>query len=250
MKKILQYIVAVALMLTTTACEWGGGDYKAERTLGLRLWQIASHDLERVNEIFDFVAQYNHMLNIEDETQRENYRDTYFSNALITEYGNIHSLTYVTSYNTKYCVDVEMYNDRWHITRSGGKGYDLTVTPLASGRYMARFDKIYNSESMGEGEFIVEATTTTMSDTPIISYTGTLTMVDPEENPRKPLTITTKITEEITYSSPEIFTSGMLTITAYDAVYDSTDVAKVTILKNNSNRVVIECFDDVYGYDL
>ena len=236
------------LMFTTASCEWSDGEDASPKSIGYELWSIARTDLEHVNSIFDFVACYNHLINIEDEAMRESYIYTYFHNAIISETGNVHTLTYNTSYHTNYTVTIEMYDTHWHITRSGGYGYDLTVTPNGNGRYTARFDKLYNNESTGEAEFLVDVTDTNY--THIISYTGRMKMIDPEASVRKPLTVTTEITNSITYSNPWSFTSGTLTVTAYDALYGTTDTAKITILEEHINRVVIECYGEVIGYDV
>ena len=39
-----------------------------------------------------------------------------------------------------------------------------------------------------------------------------------------------------------------MTITAYDALYDTTDKAKVTILHKEYNKIIIECLGNVSGY--
>lgn len=234
--------------LATASCEWSGsGDSRDPDNLGLTLWDIAKGDLMRVNEIFDFIAHYNHLLTIEDEQERTNYQHTHFYGMIITVNGNVHMITRNTAYDTKYYTIIEMNADNWRVRRSGGNSYDLTIRAEGEDRYTVEFNELYINESKGTGR--LDIALTYEDGEPNVRYSGELVMVDPEESRAKPLTVTTRITSPIEYSTPWHFIDGVLTIEAYDALYDNTDKAKVTILNNGySDQVIIECLGSIIGY--
>ena len=248
MKRLLQYAIAVVITLSTTSCEWESGDDPSGKALGYKLWSIAHTDLTRINEIFDFVAYYNMLQTIEDEQARKDFIHTHFNGAYINVEGNAHMISYNTGFDTNYYTIIEMNSDHWRIRRSGGYGFDMTITPTQNDNYSVALNDIYNHESRGYGSFI--GTLYYIDDIPIISYTGKLTMVDGEKSVSKPLTITTEITETLSYTYPNLFTRGTMTITAHDAFYNTTDKAKVTILHKDRGQIVIECYGNVSGYNI
>jgi hypothetical protein len=233
-------------MLSTVSCEWESGDTPSGKKLGYQLWSIAHEDLTRVNEIFDFVAYYNMLQTIDDEQQRKEFINRYFNGAYINIEGNVHMIVHNTSYGSNYYTIIEMCSDHWRIRRSGGYGYDMTITPTTDDTYRVELSDFYNLESKGYGSFI--GTLYYVDNIPVIGYTGTLTMVDGEESISKPLTITTEITDTLSYTYPYAFSRGTMTITAHDAIYNTTDKAKVSILHNTNNQIVIECYGNVTGY--
>lgn len=238
--------MAVAIMLSASACEWKAGDEPNGKAMGYRLWSIAHADLTRINEIFDFVAYYNMLQTIEDDEQRKEFISRHFNGAYINVEGNVHMIAYNTNYDTNYYTIIEMNSDHWRVRRSGGYGYDVTITATPDDKYSVELNDFYNFESKGYGTFT--GTLYYIDDIPVISYTGKLTMVDGQESISKPLTITTEITEPLSYTYPNTLTRGTMTITAHDALYNTTDKAKVTVLHNANGEIVIECYGNVTGY--
>ena len=102
MKRLLQYTMAVAIMLSASACEWKAGDEPNGKDMGYRLWSIAHADLTRINEIFDFVAYYNMLQTIEDGEQRNEFISRHFNGAYMNVEGNAHMIAYNTNYDTNY----------------------------------------------------------------------------------------------------------------------------------------------------
>ncbi len=241
-RHIITLLCAMAGLLSTS-CEYYGGDYYAPERLGKAIWDTTYQDLKRVNEIFDYVARYNYLCSIEDETEREAYRIANFSNATISVEQNIHTIIHTTNYGTYYVVKFVEGKKSWHITRSGGNGYDLTITPQSDGSYSAHFNYFYRNELIGEGDFDVSVE---HIDYPIISYTGTLTMTDYSASKGKPLTITTEVTEALVYEGYNGITDGHMNITAYDALYDTTD--KITAHITKDKKVIIDYLDTSTGY--
>lgn len=231
--------------LFTTSCEYYGGEYYSPERMGKEVWDMTYRDLMRVNEILDYVARYHYLCSIEDETEREAYHIANFSNATINVEQNIHSIVHTTSYGTSYIVKIVEGKSSWHITRSGGNGYDLTITHESDDSYAAYFNYLYRNELIGQGEFDI---TVEHGESPIISYTGTLTMTDYSASKEKPLTITTEITEALVYEDYYGITDGHMYITIYDALYDSTDKVEATILKDR--KVIIEHLGEAVGYPL
>ena len=235
------------IALCSTSCVWDSGGEPNPKRLGFQLWSISRNDLTRVNEIFDYIARYNQLLTIEDETTRELFINSYFYGAAISVNGNIHTIKRDTAYGSTYTVVIKMFEDRWEVMRTGGYGYELTIRPkTANALYSVDMKHIYNNSSDGHGTFDVEVDY--IDNNPSISYTGTLVMVDDAESATKPLTVTTEVTSPLSYSYANQFIKGEMTITAYDAMYDTTDKAKVTILHNEYNKIIIECLGNVAGY--
>lgn len=248
MKRFLKYAVIAMVALATASCEWSGsGDSRDPQNLGLALWDISKQDLTRVNEIFDFIAHYNHLLTIDDEQERKDYLHTHFYDMIITVNGNVHMITRNTAYDTKYYTIIEMNADNWRVRRSGGNSYDLTIRAEGADRYTVEFNELYINESKGYGNLDVSLAYD--EGKPTIKYSGELVMIDPEESSAKPLTVTTRITKPIAYLSHSHFVEGELTVKAYDALYDNTDEAKITILNNEfNNQIIIECLGSITGY--
>lgn len=235
------------IALCSTSCVWDSGGEPNPKRLGYLLWSISRNDLTRVNEIFDYIARYNQLLTIEDEATRKLFIDCYFNGDAISVNGNIHTIKRNTAYGSAYTVVIKMFEDRWEVMRTGGYGYELTIRPkIANAMYSVEMTHIYNNSSDGHGTFDVEVNY--INNNPSISYTGVLVMVDDAESATKPLTVTTEITSPLSYYPAGIFTKGEMTITAYDAMYDTTDKAKVTILHNEYNKIIIECLGNVTGY--
>lgn len=232
-------------VLFITSCEYYGGEYYAPERFGKAIWDTTYQDLKRVNEIFDYIARYNQLCSIEDETEREAYRIANFANATISVEQNIHTIVHTTSYGTEYIVKIVEGKTSWHITRSGGNGYDLTLTPNADDSYTAHFNYLYRNELIGQGDFKAEVV---YADEPTISYTGTLTMTDYSASKDKPLTITTEITEALVFSQGAGISDGRMNITVYDALYGTTD--KITAHITKDKKVIIDCLDTSTGYQL
>ena len=233
--------------LCATSCVWDEGEVASGRKLGAQLWSISKNDLIRVNEIFDYIARYNQSLSIEDEASRQLFIARYIKCESISVNGNTHTINHTTLYDSSYTVTIKMFDDRWEVTRTGGYGYELTIRPKSTNTvYSVEMAHIYNNSSKGHGTFDIEIEY--IDSNPRISYSGELVMVDDAESATRPLTVTTEVTSPLSYSYANQFTKGEMTITAYDAMYDTTDKAKVTILHNEHNKIIIECMGDVTGY--
>lgn len=247
MIRYIKYMVIMAVV-ALAACEYEPADERYPERVGQVLWNITKADLGRVNDILDFVARYNYMLSIEDAELRDAYIARNFSDAEIRVVGNRHQLLYHTNYGTTYSVLIEMEAEAWRVTRSGGQGYALTITPATNGDYDVIFDELYIAESSGRGSLnaYVEYGD---GGAPELSYTGELVMVDAEEGEDTPLTITTNIETAIHYTRAMGMTEGRMRITAHDELYGTTDEALVTIMKYE-RTVVIESMGMVvrYGY--
>lgn len=241
---IITLLCAVAGLLITS-CEYYGGEYYAPERMGKAIWDTTYQDLKRVNEILDYVARYNYLCSIEDETEREAYRIANFSNATINVEQNIHSIVHTTSYGTSYIVKIVEGENSWHISRSGGNGYDLTITRESDGNYAVYLNYFYRNELIGQGDFKAEVV---YADEPTISYTGTLDMTDYSASKDKPLTITTRITEALVFSRGAGITDGRMNITVYDALYGTTD--KITAHITKDKKVIIDCLGTSTGYQL
>lgn len=231
--------------LFSASCEYYGGEYYAPERFGKAIWDTTYQDLKRVNEIFDYIARYNQLCSIEDETEREAYRIANFANATISVEQNIHTIVHTTSYGTEYIVKIVEGKTSWHITRSGGNGYDLTITRESDGNYAVYLNYFYRNELIGQGDFKAEVV---YADEPTISYTGTLDMTDYSASKDKPLTITTRITEALVFSQGAGISDGRMNITVYDALYDTTD--KITAHITKDKKVIIDCLDTSTGYQL
>ena len=66
MKRLLQYAVILAVMLSSQACQYEDGDIPQPEKLGKRVWDVAYPDIRRLNEVLDIVASYNYYLTIDD----------------------------------------------------------------------------------------------------------------------------------------------------------------------------------------
>ena len=246
MKRLYTYIMVIVSLLGSVSCQYKEGDTPSGKAMGYYLWTISRTDISRINEIFDYIAYYNHLLTIEDEEERNRYIHLHFGDVSINANGNIHEIHRETSYATLYTTTFEMHSDHWRVKRSGGYGYDLTITPTESGSYRVELNEFYNNESSGIGSFLVNLEY--KGNMPVVAYTGELKMTDPEECVTKPLRITSRIVNQLTYTTPSTFTSGVIHITAHDELYDTIDEAKVTILHDQFNNLIIECIGNVSGY--
>jgi hypothetical protein len=145
-----------------------------------------------------------------------------------------------------------MYDDRWEVKRTGGNGFDLTISEATDAdTYTVHFNAIYNIESAGDGDFKVKVRYDNVG-TPMIEFKGTLVMVDSEASATHPLTITTQIYDWMKFDN--IFnaympTSGRMKITAEDMLYGTTDEITASIVHDNGRfGVSIRCLNDVSGY--
>lgn len=252
MRRVLFATLVVALV-ATTACQYNSGTSRRPEMLGKTIWDIAYPDLERVNEILDFVAHYNYYITMEDGEAKEEYLNDHLKHQgrtpEIEVVDNTHTLTYSTYYNTTYSVVVEISDDLWHVQRSGGNSYDMTIRKKDETHYTVEMSTICYSESEGSGTFDIALTYDTKGR-PEIEFTGTLEMVDGEENSAEPLTITTQITSPLRFSNIPGYThipiEGYMTITVQDAHYGTTDEIVATLVTNKSGYCVsIECLDTV-----
>lgn len=252
MRRVLFATLVVALV-ATTACQYNSGTSRRPEMLGKTIWDIAYPDLERVNEILDFVAHYNYYIAMEEGEAKEEYLNDHLKHQggtpEIEVVDNTHTLTYSTYYNTTYSVVVEMSDDLWHVQRSGGNSYDMTIRKKDETHYTVEMSSICYSESEGLGSFYIALTYDTKGR-PEIEFTGTLEMVDGEENSAEPLTITTQITSPLRFSNIPGYThipiEGYMTITVQDAHYGTTDEIVATLVTNKSGYCVsIECLDTV-----
>ena len=222
------------------ACRYDDGTTPEPQRLGKSIWDTAYPDLKRLNEVLDLVASYKYYLSLDNEDLDENYKRSKLNNPqeiVITD--NRHILIYGTDYGTTYTITIEMYNERWEVTRSGGNGFNLTIRAIGNDIYAADIAYIYNKESAGYGS--IEGHLAYNEGEPEISIQGELVMVDKEESRTHPLTITTQITEDATFDRINDIESGFMTITAEDELYGTKDTIKAWIMMNNElQSVVIE----------
>lgn len=265
MKRLLRYATIAFAILSLSACECDEGTTPRPDRLGKTIWDIAYPDLQRVNEIFNLVANYNYYLTIEDDFEVEDEtgnssnsesdrfkREKLNNPKEITVVDNVHTLIYETGYGTTYSITFVMQQDKWEVTRTGGNGFDLTIRETGKDTYDAVFNSIYNSESTGYGEFTAKMFYNE-EGTPDIEFKGTLVMVDREESYTNPLTVTTKITEWLRFSNEQYYdivpTKGKMVITVTDELYNTTDKITAYIVKNDYHYgVSIECLGDKQGY--
>ena len=240
-----RYLTLIIIAITAMGCEIYGGSNRKTEELGQAIWEITRSDLHRINEILTYAIRYDHLQTIEDEAEHETYKLTYIGNPEIEVNGNIHTLTYNTSYNTTYHVRFEFLDNGWHVVRTGGKSYDVTITRSEDDSMEAHFASIRNTESAGYAD--LTGTMTLVDDKLDITYTGDIVMVDGSRDDTKPLTLTTEITQMLEYNNFKGITDGNMTITAHDELYDTTDVAYITILEYH-RTVIIKCYDTELGY--
>lgn len=220
-------------------CMMDDGDTRMPEKMGKQLWDITLNDIRRVNSILNFAAHFEHMLSIEDEALREEYKARHFHDASITESGGKYRLTYTTQYNTTYSITVEQQGDTWHYLRSGGSSYDLSIRYTGECGMEATFSNIRNNESSGYATLI--GSIALEEENLLLTYTGEMVMVDSSKGDNVPLTMTTTIDKALEYSTFNGINGGHMTITAHDALYNSTDEADVTI-QEYKNTVIIDCY--------
>lgn len=264
MRRLLRYATIVFALLAATACEYSEGTERNPNLLGKAIWNTAYPDLYRVNEILDFVANYNYYLTIDDsannetdneaESESERYKREELNNPqAITIEHNTHTLIYGTDYGTTYTITFEMLEDRWEVKRTGGNGFDLTISEATEANaYTVHFNTIYNIESTGNGDFKVKVSYDEVG-TPMIEFKGTLVMVDREASNTHPLTITTQISDWMSFNNERyaacIPHKGRMKITVEDMLYGTTDEITASIVENNDRYgVSIWCLGELKGY--
>lgn len=264
MRRLLRYATIAFALLAATACEYSEGTDPRPDKLGKTIWDITYPDLYRVNEILDFVANYNYYLAIDDsannetdnegKSEAERYKREELNNPqAITIEHNTHTLIYGTDYGTTYTITFEMLEDRWEVKRTGGNGFDLTISEAtAANTYTVHFNTIYNIESTGDGDFKVKVSYDEVG-TPMIEFKGTLVMVDREASNTHPLTITTQISDWMSFNNERyaacIPHKGRMKITVEDMLYGTTDEITASIVENNDRYgVSIWCLGEVKGY--
>lgn len=234
-------------MFISTGCTIEEGGERQPETLGLMLWNIARNDVGRVNSVLMQLSRYYYLIQIEDEAERESYAEQYFSDAAIVVEGNRHTLIYNTYYNTTYSLIIDTFGDRWQVRRTGGRGYTATLIYKGDNYFDITFDSIHNDESTGNATLSGNIRYNDDKGTPEIFYDGTITMVDSEASTTKPLTITIDIVYPIRYTSPDGLLDGIMKITAYDAIYNTTDVATASIVPYE-HRVIIDSMGTLVSY--
>ncbi len=240
-----RYIAILLIAIMTIGCDAiGGPDINVQR-LGHAMWEITRNDIHRINEIFTYVMHYDHLQTIEDEADRDSYIQLHFRDAEIVVEGDVHTLTYNTAHGTSYSVTFEFLEDGYHVTRTGGMSYDLTLTLGDNDAMEAHFANIRNIESVGHADLV--GTISLIDNKLDISYIGDIVMVDHSRDYEKPLTMTTEITKSLKYNNIKGIVGGKMTIIAHDELYDSTDVAYITILEYH-RTVIIKCYDTELGY--
>ena len=142
MRKAIYCLVA---LLTLSSCTIDGANHGI-RSIGTALWHAVREDMGRVIEIFDLLSDYERY--VEEEVEGD-FREGYE----VSVNGNVHTLKTNTYYGTSVKTIITMSDDNWHVVRTGGDGYDLTITLGEDGTYYADFETIYNIESTGNAEF-------------------------------------------------------------------------------------------------
>ena len=224
--------------LMASSCELDSGEEPRPEVLGHMLWEVSLGDIRRVNSVLGELTKYHYMLQIEDDTERQAYADRHFGNAAIIVIDNRHTLQYTTYFGTTYSLIIDMYADRWEVQRTGGNSYKATIARSNDGRFDVTFHRLNNEESSGYATLSGQLSIDNEGQYELL-YTGEMVMIDREESATSPLTFTTDISYPIRYSSTLGLLDGSMTITAYDALYRTTDTAKATIVPYE-HRVVIE----------
>ena len=240
MRRYYIYLIT-ALSLLHTGCTLDTADTKRPERVGETIWSVVEYDLTYVNSIFRDLAHLDNMLSIESAEERDAYAVDNFPTATVEIGGNRHVIRYKTNYDTFYTTTIETDGvslsdgGSWHVKCSAGRGYDLSVEPSSRG-YMATFHNIYYNASKGAAQFNVEFDVVPYGTEDymqaVVSYGGSLEVVDSEASERRPITLTTEITEPITYEELFGMVDGTMTITCVDKIYNSTDVVKVMIFNN------------------
>lgn len=239
---------AILVTLTASGCELDSGDEPRPEVLGQMLWKVSLGDIRRVNSVLGELAEYYYMLQIDNDTERQAYADRHFGNAAIIVIDNRHTLQYTTYYDTTYSLTIDMYADRWEVQRTGGNSYAATIARSDDGSFDVTFHRLNNEESSGYATLSGQLSIDEMGQYELL-YTGEMVMVDREESTTSPLTVTTDISYPLRYSSTRGLVDGVMTITAYDALYRTTDTAKATIVPYE-HRVVIEAGGMVVSYPI
>jgi hypothetical protein len=247
MRQILYYATIAMMLITLSSCEYRSGQERNPEGLGKTIWDIAYLDIVRVNEVLDFVAHYNYYLSIEEEAKSKVYLEKHLiEDGMIPEIeinGNRHILTYNTTYGTTYNIEIEMFSDYWHVIRTGGRGYDITIRVGQEADYSVDIARLYSRESVGSGQLEVNLNYTKIEyasyvteGIPEIEFMGNIVMVDSEASSEKPLIVTTDIIHPLCFSN-ELYShypiKGVMTITVEDMLYGTRDEIKATIVNTH-----------------
>lgn len=254
--KATKILSLAIVLLGTTACTLGDRDETPRpENIGYSIARTAVGHLHSVHMVLEDILLYEEMLTIEDDTERNAFKEEHFERIKsYSIYGNLHEVYHgYLSTPTRIITDGKLLRDggRWELKLKNN--YEFTIE-AKEGVYTMEFTmlcspiiysqnlkgKIVATPGQEEGEMVYTAPDGLLSvgneDT---TYT---------DGKCYPLNLEITITEPAVYDANKhngLFTAGAMHLECHDTLYDTTDIVDVTLKSGKSSFTYLNYKGDV-----
>ena len=237
----LIYTIAILSAMLFSGCAISDEGSKRPNSLATCIWDAVRKDLSRVNEILLFADRFYEYYTLDDDSKQAFY-SMYLSRYTITAIdADSFKLVDTTNVSTTITTTINLTDSGMTLERGGGSSFSLALTRRDDGRYNADFSSLAYQESTGSAQFVVGRSYDEQNRI-ITYYDGSMTMVDPEESSKHPLTLKTDISDNLTYyEAGDEYGSGELYIDCYDERFDSHDKVHVGV---KDFRIYLTCYGE------
>lgn len=234
MRRVYLYLAMVLSTFTFVSCVIDDAESRDPERVAQTIWSEAHADLRYINKMLTDVVHFDHMLQIEDDSQRDKYFDIYFGqrteleergNGYVVKRMSNYDMPIYTYYITNRCA---LGEGEWTVRYEGGNDYTMTLTPQEDGSIEADISSLYVAESEGSAiltfDYLLHDLDQVTCNAEVeLCYEGSIELVDRSMGESKPLTISTRTLEPVVFSDQWGFKGGKLRIECRDEFYGSRD---------------------------
>lgn len=255
--KATKILSLAILLLATTACTLGDRDETPRpENIGYSIARTAVAHLSSVHMVLEDILLYEQMLTIEDDTERNAFKEEHFErmdSCIIN--GNLHEVYRTYSSNpTRIITDGKLLREGgyWEVKRENT--YDFTIQATTEGVYTFEFAMLYTPSTTSQNlKGKIVATPGLEEGQTIYTAPDGLLSVGEEDNTyndgkRYPLNLEITITEPVVYDAnmeAGWFTAGAMHLECYDTLYGTTDIVDVTLKERKGYFTYLNYSGDV-----